>query len=116
MLEQIFLKVLDMSRSAAMIIVIICLVRIFLKRFPKYISYMLWSVVLFRLICPFTLESRISPVPNLEPVFQRYAMGEDAVLPGTGRIGVPAGNYTGNSEFCTCYFCQHRVVVNQHLL
>lgn len=98
MLEQIFLKVLDMSRSAAMIIVIICLVRIFLKRFPKYISYMLWSVVLFRLICPFTLESQISPIPSLEPVFQRYAAGEDAVLLGAGRSGVPAGNRTGGAE------------------
>lgn len=98
MLGQIFLKVLDMSRSAAMIIVIICVVRIFLKRFPKYISYMLWSVVLFRLICPFTLESRISPVPSLEPVLQGYAVGEEIVLPGAGASGVPAGTNIGGAE------------------
>nr|WP_304711246.1 hypothetical protein [uncultured Acetatifactor sp.] len=49
MLEQIFLKVLDMSRAASMIIVVVFFVRILLKRFHKYISYLLWSVVLFRL-------------------------------------------------------------------
>ena len=73
MLEQIFLKVLDMSRTAGMIIVIVCIARILLKRFPKCISYMLWSAVLFRLLCPATLELGISLVPSLEPVLYEYA-------------------------------------------
>ena len=34
---------------------------------------MLWSVVLFRLLCPATLELGISLVPSLEPVFYEYA-------------------------------------------
>lgn len=97
MLGQIFLKVLAMSRSAAMVIVIICLVRIVLKRFPKYISYMLWSVVLFRLLCPFALESRLSPIPGFEPVFHGYPSGEDADLSGAGTSGVLAGNHTGDA-------------------
>lgn len=98
MLGQIFLKVLDMSRSAAMIIVIICMVRIFLKRFPKYISYMLWSVVLFRLLCPLTLESRISFIPDFEPVLHGYISGEDVVLSGVGASGVPEGTHIGGAE------------------
>lgn len=98
MLGQAFLKVLDMGRSASMIIVVICVVRILLKRFPKYISYMLWSVVFFRLLCPFTLESRISPIPSLEPMFHGYAVGEDAALPEAGGSGLPAGNHTGGTE------------------
>ena len=73
MLEQIFLKVLDMSRTAGMIIVVVCIARIFLRRFPKCISYMLWSVVLFRLLCPATLELGISLVPSLESVLYEYA-------------------------------------------
>lgn len=64
MLEQVFLKVMDMSWSASMIIAAIFIIRILLKRFPKFISYMLWSVVLFRLLCPVTFELKISPVPN----------------------------------------------------
>ena len=34
---------------------------------------MLWSVVLFRLLCPATLELGISLVPSLEPVLCEYA-------------------------------------------
>lgn len=72
MLEQIFLKVIEMSLAASMVIAAVFIVRILLKRFPKYISYMLWSVVLLRLLCPVTLESAISPVPNLKPVFYEH--------------------------------------------
>ena len=89
MLEQIFLKVLDMSRTAGMIIVVVCIARIFLRRFPKCISYMLWSVVLFRLLCPATLELGISLVPSLEPVLYEYAAekGEDPAEQ-TGKVAL----------------------------
>ncbi|MCM1263933.1 MAG: hypothetical protein NC313_14575 [Butyrivibrio sp.] len=80
MLEQIFLKAIDMSLSAGMIIVIVLIARLLLKRFPKYISYMLWSVVLFRLFCPITLESALSPLPSLKPIFYEYIEEKDAIF------------------------------------
>ena len=81
MLEHIFLKVMDMSWGASIVILIVCTVRILLKRFPKYISYMLWSVVLFRLLCPVVLESKISPVPNSNLVSYEYSSetGDNAI-------------------------------------
>ena len=93
MLEQIFSKVVDMSLGAGMIIIIVFIVRLLLKRFPKYITYMLWSVVLFRLLCPFTFESKISIVPDLKPAFYEYALEKDDVLAeASGDFAVP---YTG---------------------
>lgn len=90
MLEQIFLKVLDMSRMAGIIILIVCAARLLLKRFPKSISYMLWSVVLFRLLCPVTLESGISIVPALEPLFHEYVSENESVPAGdNGGLAVP---------------------------
>lgn len=82
MLEQIFLKVANMSLTASIIIVAVLLVRILLKRFPKYLSYMLWGVVLFRLLCPLTIESNVSPVPKLETVFYEYISEKSAVSIG----------------------------------
>lgn len=87
MLEQIFLKVIDMSLSASLIIVVVFLVRILLKRFPKFISYMLWSVVLFRLLCPVALRFAFSPVPELEPVFYEYRLEKEAVAAGVREEG-----------------------------
>ncbi|MCM1102571.1 MAG: hypothetical protein NC409_00575 [Clostridium sp.] len=96
MLEQLFLKVIEMSRAAGIIIVVVVLVRMLLKQFPKYISYLLWSVVLFRLLCPFTLESGISPVPNLEPVFEEYRSGGTGAL--IGKMEASAVPGSGNTD------------------
>lgn len=96
MLEQIFLKVIDMSWEASIVIGIVFIVRILLKRFPKYLSYMLWSVVLFRLLCPVTLEFEISFIPQLEPAFYEYATEKDVVP--TEVLDELAGLNTGNAK------------------
>lgn len=41
---------------------------------------MLWSVVLFRLLCPVTFGSKISLVPDLKPTFYEYVLEKDGVL------------------------------------
>lgn len=98
MLEQTFLKVMDMSRSAIMIIVVVFLVRILLKKYPKFLSYMLWSAVLFRLLCPVTLEFAISPVPNLEPAFQGYMSEKEGVHPEEPLDGSDISYTSGETE------------------
>lgn len=50
-------KILNMSLTASVIIVTVIILRVLLKRAPKVYSYMLWSVVLFRLLCPITINS-----------------------------------------------------------
>jgi beta-lactamase regulating signal transducer with metallopeptidase domain len=64
-------KVLNMSLTASMVILFVLLARLVLKRAPKVFSYLLWAVVLFRLLCPVTLTSSISLLGFLEvPVTQ----------------------------------------------
>ncbi len=76
MLEEIFLKVVDMSLMAGIIIVAVAAARIFLKSYPKIISYVLWGVVLFRLLCPFNFESYISLVPQNASVSYQYSLSQ----------------------------------------
>ncbi|WMJ85218.1 M56 family metallopeptidase [Oscillospiraceae bacterium LTW-04] len=49
-----------MSYTASYVILAVILVRLLLKKAPKSFSYALWSVVLFRLICPWSFESAFS--------------------------------------------------------
>ena len=58
MLSELFSLVLHMSLTASVVIVTVCLARLFLKRAPKIYSYLLWALVLFRLLCP------VSPVTS----------------------------------------------------
>ena len=59
-MEQIFLEVLHMSLSASVVILAVLLVRMLLTGAPKKWSYLLWSVVGFRLICPVSFRAAFS--------------------------------------------------------
>lgn len=62
-MEALFLSVLNMSLTASYVIICVMLVRLPLKKAPKVISYCLWGVVAFRLLCPFSFESMFSLLP-----------------------------------------------------
>lgn len=53
-------KLLNMSLTASVAIVLVILLRLLLKKAPKVISYALWGVVLFRLLCPVSVGSSFS--------------------------------------------------------
>lgn len=61
-MTNIFFNILGMNLTASYCIILVCIIRLFLRKTPKIYSYCLWSVVLFRLICPVSLASPISLV------------------------------------------------------
>jgi beta-lactamase regulating signal transducer with metallopeptidase domain len=76
-MDKLFQAVLNMSVTGAFVIAVIILARIPLKKAPKTISYCLWAVAGFRLVCPFTLEGVFSLIPRdlpeiTAPVRQYY--------------------------------------------
>ena len=80
MLEDIFVKIIGMSLTASIIIIVVLIVRALLKRFPKFISYGLWSVVLFRLLCPVSFETSFSPVPNVYHELYEYTVENSLIM------------------------------------
>ncbi len=61
-MAELFLRVLNMAMTAGYCVLVILLFRLFLRKFPKIYSYVLWSVVCFRLVCPVSLQSPFSLV------------------------------------------------------
>jgi beta-lactamase regulating signal transducer with metallopeptidase domain len=59
MLHEVFYWVLNMSIIASIFGVLLYSLR-FIKGFPKIASYLLWAVVLLRLLCPFGISSEFS--------------------------------------------------------
>lgn len=64
-------KLLNMSVTASIAVICVLILRLLLKKAPKVISYALWIIVLFRLLCPVSIESRFSlfglmDVPTLD--------------------------------------------------
>lgn len=60
MSETIVKIILETSLTAGIAAIVVMLLRIPMKRFPKRWSYMLWAVVFFRCLCPFSVESAVS--------------------------------------------------------
>lgn len=54
-MSSLFLTVLDMSITAAVIILIVLLLRVLLRRMPKRYFCILWAVAALRLVIPFSL-------------------------------------------------------------
>ena len=59
-MSGLFISVLNMSITSSYIILAVLLCRLVLKGMPKKYSYVLWSVVGFRLVCPVSFNSAFS--------------------------------------------------------
>ena len=59
-MENMFLRVLNMSLSAAAVIAVVALVRLLLRSAPKKWRYLLWSAAGFRLCCPVSFKAFFS--------------------------------------------------------
>lgn len=74
-MEQAFLQVLNMGFTGGAVILLILAARLLLGRAPRIFSYALWSVALFRLLCPVSLSSALSLLPvNPQPVSQELLL------------------------------------------
>lgn len=63
-MDMAFIKVLNMSISASWLVLAVLVLRCLLKKSPRWISVTLWALVAVRLICPVSLESVLSLIPE----------------------------------------------------
>lgn len=77
-MKTIFDFILWNSLYSAIIAVVVLVLRIPLRRAPRIFSYLLWSVVFFRMICPLSLNSELSVIPDLAQDYQFYS--QNAVM------------------------------------
>ena len=63
-MSELFLKIVVMSISASWLVLAVLILRLVLKKAPKWMNVLLWGIVAIRLICPFTIESPVSMIPD----------------------------------------------------
>ena len=78
-LGQVFMQLFNVSLTAGWFVLAVVLIRLLLKKAPKWISCVLWGMVALRLVMPFSIESALSLVPSAEPlpVTNIYKSGPD---------------------------------------
>lgn len=79
-MSAVFLKLLNLSITASWLILTVILVRLLLKKAPKWISCVLWVLVAVRLVCPFSLESALSLIPSSETIPSNIEMMQKPMI------------------------------------
>ena len=91
---EVLVKLLNMSIAASWLILTVCLLRVLMKRAPRWIICALWGLVAIRLICPVAIESEISLIPSIEPIQMEQA--QSVVIPsGTSGKDASIGTTDG---------------------
>ena len=67
-MNELFLKIINMSISASWLILAVLILRLVLKKAPKWVNVLLWGIVAVRLICPLSFESALSLIPSSETI------------------------------------------------
>lgn len=67
-MDDVFLKLVNLSISASWLILAVLVLRFVLKKAPKWVMPLLWGVVALRLVCLFSIESALSLIPSAETI------------------------------------------------
>ena len=92
-LDVVFSLVLTMSLSASWIAAAVLVLRLCLKRAPKWVNVLLWGIVAVRLMLPFSIESPLSLLPRTEAILPAATATGRAV-----RVPAPAAETDGVTD------------------
>ena len=99
-MNAVFLKILNMSAAASWLIGAVILLRLLLKKSPRWAVCLLWAAAAVRLVCPFSFESRASLIPSAEVIPQTVITGRSFdIQTGIAAIDVPVNDYLGSRYY-----------------
>ena len=91
-MNELFLKIINMSITASWLVLAVIAVRLVSQKAPRWILCLFWGLVAVRLICPFSIESRLSLIPDAEQLLQDVAYSAETVKQARGDILDSEGN------------------------
>lgn len=92
-MQSVFLELVKLSLIGSLFAVAVILVRLIFRKAPKWLFCVLWGVVALRLICPVSIESSLSLVPD------RLASGQIFTNVGNEYIGDVDIIYESNAGY-----------------
>ena len=107
-MDDVFLKLVNLSISASWLILAVLVLRIVLKKAPKWVMPLLWGVVALRLVCLFSIESALSLIPSeivtetREPVLYEQATLDivtNPTLPSAAEVPVGVSRQQAQVDF-----------------
>ena len=99
-MNELFLKIINMSISTNWLVLAVLILRFVLKKAPKWVNVLLWGIVAVRLICPFSFESALSLIPSAETFPDQVISGPSFnVKTGISPVDNRINDYLGDRYF-----------------
>ena len=112
-MNELFLKIINMSISASWLVLAVLLLRFVLKKAPKWVNVLLWGIVAVRLAFPFSIESALSLIPSAETIPPNIGMNTTPTI----NSGINAINNAESYHQPVQYsdgWCQCKSFANHH--
>jgi len=99
-MNELFLKIINMSISASWLVLAVLLLRFVLKKAPKWVNVLLWGIVAVRLAFPFSIESALSLIPSAETFPEKIISGPSFdIQTGISPVDNRINDYLGDRYF-----------------
>ncbi len=99
MKNNIFFEIFNMSMVACWLIFAVIVLRIILKRAPKWITCALWGLVGLKLTVPFSFESVLSLIPSAEIINTDAYVARPYIQTGVEIVDNSVNDYLGGHYF-----------------
>ena len=79
----LFVKVIEISIAASFLMLAVILIRLPLRKAPKWFMGVLWAIVAIRLVFPFQIESQMGFLPDVGGKVESFfseSTGADSLL------------------------------------
>lgn len=98
-MEKVFLHLINISIIAGWAALAVILLRLVLKKAPKQISCILWTIVGVRLVFPFSVESAFSLIPSAQTINATKYTAKPYIETGFSVVDKPINGYIGEHYF-----------------
>lgn len=102
-MNELFLNIVNMSITASILVLLVLVLRLLLKKAPKWVNVLLWGLVAIRLVCPFGIESPLSLIPKTEWIVQESVEEEELFL-NSVPDSIPAMDFSSLGEDITFHY------------
>lgn len=99
-LPETFLELVNISITAGWIVLAVLVLRLLLRRAPKWLSCALWGIVALRVLLPVDIQSALSLIPSAQTIDPKTIYGNSFELnSGISAIDTPVNDYMGGNFY-----------------
>ena len=114
-MNDLLTTILHMSLTGSIVIVVVIIARMIMTKLPRKYFYLLWGIVGFRLLCPISLESRIS-IFNIRPLRNSVESIKELPLIQYGTGVAPSGTAAAVKAVNTVTDTQSHISITPYVL